>query len=132
MRAGSFRKPYLRAVIQSVGLGSENLAFVITIAALFVILWLDAGWEKASSYALVISALFLATRVVIGVCTILNDARKWEIERRNAVITMLGSGILMIAFFTLNLPTVTIIKLALGIGIIIFLLVHLSLTWNTR
>ena len=132
MQSGSFRKPYLRAVIQSVGLGSENLAFVITMAALFVIHWLAAGWDKTSSYALVIFAFLLAVRVVLGVCTILYDVRKWEFERRNAVITMLGSGILMIGYFTLNLPTVTIIKTALGFGIVIFLFVLLPLTWKTR
>ena len=38
----------------------------------------------------------------------------------------------MIAYFALNLPTVTIIKVGFAIGIIIYLFVYLSLTWNTR
>lgn len=66
MQSGSLSKRYLGAVIQSVGLGTEDATRAAIVLALFVVLWLVEGWDSAFSGALVVSALVLAIRVVLG------------------------------------------------------------------
>lgn len=120
MQATRLGRSNMASIFQAVGVGRRAVTGAIVYFALFAALWLSESLAVATFAAIVLLALGLAVRVVAGLCGILDHARKGELVRREAMVTVLAGVPLAALVFMVDLPMGTITKASLVVGVIVY------------